>query len=109
MSYSEDLRKLVVCFVEEGGSKSEAVRLFKVSRGCIYSWLKRPCLKPNKTGPKKPWKLDGEALRKHVEGALDAYHRERAVALGVSDFAIRYGLKRLGITRKKNASVPRKK
>ena len=36
MSYSIDLRQRVVDFVRQGGSKSEAARLFGVSRGRVY-------------------------------------------------------------------------
>ena len=109
MAYSVDLRERVVAFVQEGGSKCEATKRFGVSRWCVYNWLSRECLQVQKMGPKAPWKLDPEALKAHVEQYPDAYHRERAVALGVSDFAIRLGLKRLGLRRKKNAAVPRAK
>lgn len=109
MSYSVDLRERVVAFVANGASKCEATRRFGVSRWCVYNWLSRECLQAQKMGPKAPWKLNLEALKAHIEEHPDAYLRERAVVLGVSDFAIRCGLKRLGIHRKKNAAVSREK
>ena len=59
MSYSEDLRRRVVDYVHQGGSKAEAARLFKVSRGRVYAWLSLPpdqlaARKPGPTGPRKP-------------------------------------------------------
>ena len=44
-----------------------------------------------------------EALKRDVEEYPDAYHYERAQRLGVSQRGIGYALKRLGISRKKNA------
>lgn len=109
MTYSVDLRKRVVDFVERGGSKTKAAKQFKVSRWCVYNWLSRETLEPEKQGCPAPWKLSPEALKAHVEAHPDAYQHERALDLGVSNYAIWYGLKRLKMSRKKNASVPRKK
>ena len=59
MSYSIDLREHVIKFTEEGGSKTEAARIFGVSRFMVHYWLK----KKTKTGvvkdaapKKKGWK-----------------------------------------------------
>jgi transposase len=109
LTYSVDLRERVVVFVRNGGSKSEAARQFKVSRWCIYEWLSRESLKPKQQGCPGPWKLSVESLQAHVEAYPDAYHHERAKDLNVSEYAIRYGLKRLKISRKKNATVQRAK
>ena len=109
MTYSVDLRERVVEFVEQGGSKSEAARQFKVSRWCVYDWLSRETLKPEKQGCPGPWKLNPEELKAHVEAYPDAYQYERALDLGVSDYAVWYGLKRLQLSRKKNDAVPGKK
>ena len=50
MSYSSDLRKCVLNFIEAGGSKVEAAKQFGVARTTIYHWLKAPdpfaCQKP---------------------------------------------------------------
>lgn len=110
MTYSVDLRERVVGFVRDGGSKSEAAIRFGVSRWCVYDWLSRgETLEPQKQGCPGPWKLSVEALKDHVRDYPDAYQHERAQALGVSRHVVMYGLKRLGIRRKKNAAVPRKK
>ena len=48
MTYSIDLRQRVVDYVERGGSKASAVRVFNVSRGTIYNWFGRESLMPTK-------------------------------------------------------------
>ena len=45
------------------------------------------------------------ALAEDVESAPDDYQWERAKRLGVSERTIGYGLKRLGISRKKNTKT----
>lgn len=109
MSYSEDLRERVVTFVRAGGSKLKASKLFKVSRWCIYNWLQREGLAAEVRGRRKPYRLCAEALAAHVVAYPDAFLHERAASLGVSRYAVWYGLQRLGISRKKNASVKRAK
>jgi transposase len=109
MTYSEDLRQLVVSFIEEGGSKSEAGRRFQVSRWCLCNGLGRADLAPERIRNAQPYKLDPEALKAHVEQFPDAYQHERAQALGVSRHVVLYGLKRLKLTRKKNGALRRKK
>lgn len=106
MTFSLDLRERVVQFVEGGGSKTEAARRFGVSRWCVYSWLGRETLKPDRQGaPVGPRKISFDRLRVHVEQYPDAYQYERAKDLGVSRHVVMNGLKRLGI--KKNVVVPR--
>ena len=41
MSYSIDLRKRVVDYVENGGRIAQAAGLFQVGRATIYRWLGR--------------------------------------------------------------------
>ena len=46
MSYSLDLRKRLVEFVQAGGSKADSSRMFSVSLWCVNEWCKRDSLKP---------------------------------------------------------------
>ena len=48
--------------------------------------------------------LDEAALKKHVEDFPDLTQNERASHFGVSVSSIAYGLRKLGITRKKKQS-----
>ena len=61
MTYSLDLRERVVAFISDGGSKSEAIRTFKISRDTIYRWLSMEDLHPKKHGQRNR-KLDKKAL-----------------------------------------------
>ena len=103
MSYSIDYRRRVVEFVEQGGRKSEAVRIFKVSRATIYNWLGRADLNPKARGPCDR-KLKKEELAIHVEKHPDALLRERAVHFGVATSTVCMAMKKLNI-RKKNDTV----
>jgi putative transposase len=109
MVYSEDLRRRVLNFLHSGGSKINAAKRFTVSRAIIYVWLKAESLIPAKTGPKGHSKLNVSLLKTLIESKPDAYLDELAAELNVSDFTVAYGLKRLGISRKKNHAIPRTK
>lgn len=108
MSYSEDLRQRVVDFVRQGGSKAEAARLFKVSRGRVYAWLSLPPdqLAARKPGPTGPRKLDLQKLESLLMEQPDLLQKEMAQQLGVCESTIHYARKRLKITRKKDARLP---
>ena len=99
MSYSIDLRERVVGYVRGGGSRTEAARLFQVSRMTLYRWLGAADLhpKPSKTRRRK---LDKAALAAHVRDLPDALLRERAAHFGVTTNAIWVALKKLKITKK---------
>jgi transposase len=57
MSYSINLRKKVIDYVNEGGSKASASKIFEVSQPIIYRWLKKFCLGDlSDPKPKRPWK-----------------------------------------------------
>ena len=66
MSYSIDLRRRVVEFVEEGGTKEKAIEVFKVSRWCVYEWVSREDLAPKNYPQDRERKLDWEGLYKRV-------------------------------------------
>ncbi len=105
MAHSPDLRKRILDFVEAGGKKSDASRLFSVVRSTIDRWLAADDpFAIRKTGPKKMRVIDEEALRKHVADFPDLTQKERAAHFDVSEFCIGYGLRKLGITRKKRHS-----
>lgn len=69
MSYSLDLRERVIKFIEDGGSKVDAARIFFVCRDTIYSWLKKKSVKGTLKDdpPKRSWKkLNPEVLESYV-------------------------------------------
>ena len=106
MAYSTDLRKRVLDFIEKGGKKAEASRRFSIDRSTVYRWVsaENPLVR-KKPGPKKMRVLDEAALRKHVAAFPDLTQNERATHFGVSEASIGYGLRKLGIRRKKNTRI----
>jgi transposase len=48
MSYSLDLRKKVIDYVDNGGSITKAATLFNIGRATIYRWLSREELEATK-------------------------------------------------------------
>jgi transposase len=48
MSYSLDLRKKVIDYVDNGGSITKATTLFNIGRATIYRWLSREELEKKK-------------------------------------------------------------
>lgn len=104
MTYSIDLRKRVVDFVKDGGSKAEASRRYQVSLWCVNDWSKRQDLKP-KTQKRRQRKLDWKALSRHIEEYPDALLRERAQHFNVHINAIWYASRQMKLTRKKNSEI----
>ena len=104
MPYSEDLRSRVRRYVVEGGTKSEAGRIFGVCRSTVYRWIKQPRA-AGKPGRKGPDKLDESALLEDVRAYPDKLLRERAQQFGMSINGIWVALKRLGV--KKNPEIRR--
>ena len=98
-------------YMDEGHTRRETAATFKVSTATLWAW-KRQREETGSLAPKKrkeTWrKIDPEKLRAYVAEHPDAYQYEIATAFGVRLFAMQKALKRLKITRKKNAGVPRK-
>ena len=110
MSYSIDLRLKVIDFINSGGKKTDAARIFGINRITIYNWLKNAdSIEFKKAGPKKPYKTNRDLLSKHLSKSPDKTITELAKALGVSRNAVWYNLKIMKITRKKNVVLHSKK
>src|SRR4028119_1240440 len=107
MSYSIDLRKRVVDYVENGGRIAQAIGLFQVVVATIYRWLGRTDLRATKVKRRKR-KLDCQALENDVKENPDARLIDRAKKFGVRPSAISYALKEMKITQKKNNFVIRR-
>lgn len=106
MAHSRDIRVRVFDFIRGGGSKSEAARIFKVSRGCIYAWLARGNdLSARKPGPQGSHKVDMAALAARLKETPDICLSELAVTFGVYPSTLHYAVKRLRVTRKKNVPI----
>jgi len=103
MTYSLDLRKKAIKYVESGGSQTSAANIFGVSSRTIWNWIQRK--KQGKLEPKKyeasPRKIDDEQLKQLIKKRPDAYLKEIAEVFDVDPSAVFYAFKRLKITLKK--------
>jgi transposase len=103
MSYSVDLRKRAVKYVADGGSQTDASRIYGVSRKTLYNWLHRPTLSPTPKATRDS-KINKTLLASHVASHPDALLRERATEFGVTPSGMWRALRRMGM-RKKNDAV----
>lgn len=104
MTYSTDLRTKALDYIEKGGSKEEASRIFGVTIRTLFNWIKRKktgCLAPNKRKERKPHKIENEKLKAYLQKHPDAYLREIAQYLGAAVTTVFYACKRLKINLKK--------
>ena len=113
-SYSSAFRERAIKFVEaENGSPKEACAVLGIHSSTLTKWLKKYretgeiTPRPRKTYRKR--KVDIEVLKQHVNENPDATLPELAEPFGVFPSTIFYHLKKLGITRKKNNAIRRKK
>ena len=103
MTYSSDFRRKVLSIREEEGlTIAEVASRFHVGVASVVRWLKNP--DPKRTRNKPATKIDMNKLRQDIEDYPDAYQRERAVRLGVSEKGIGHAMRRLGVSYKKNAA-----
>jgi putative transposase len=113
MSYSQDFRELVVKKIHEGMSRSEAEKLFNISRDSIFRWLKMHSKTGNLSDPKrkpyKPKKIDPVLLREAFEKTPDATLEEISRQFNCWPQAIYKRCIKLNITRKKNNTIRRAK
>jgi putative transposase len=100
MAYGMDYRRRVIAFVQEGGSKLEAARLFKVHPETVYEWLKRGMDLSPRPAKTRQRKIDKEALRRHVREYPDALLRERAKVFKVTPEAVCYLMKTMKLVKK---------
>jgi transposase len=103
-TYSLDLRKKCLEFIERHGSIAEATLIFGPSRATIYAWknlAEKDELAPKSRGQKTNYKIDLDKLKEYIKEHPDAHLHEIASEFEVSVMGIHYALKRLGITHKK--------
>lgn len=106
MSYPVNFRKKILAKLEEGHSIRAVAQQFEIDKNTIVEWKKRIEIK--KTRPRKPSKVDDDALRADVEKYPDDYQYERAARFGCGTSTIGDALKRLKITVKKRPYAIRK-
>lgn len=102
MKYSYDLRRKVVEFVENGGSKTEASRRFSVSRRTITYWFARESLRSTPVLSRHR-KIDKNKLIQFVNKNPSAKLCDYAEHFGVSINSIWTVFQKLGIRKKNDA------
>ena len=109
MRYSEDYRKRTIEYRGEGHTLEETHEVFKVSISTIRAWEKQWKEKgtlvpaPVVRGYKK---IEPQRLKTYVREHPDAYLKEIALEFNCCETAVRKAFERLGITRKKDATLP---
>ena len=112
-TYSKDFRHQVMRCVERSKSYEEVCEFFSISRATLYRWIsqlkKTGSLEGQKRGFYHPRKVDRKELQAYLSKNADATLEEISRHFNCSSSAICQWFKKLGITRKKNHSLQRKK
>ena len=103
---SNTFQKKILAKLEEGQSIRAVAQHFEINKNTIVEWKKRIEIK--RTRPRKPSKVNDDALRADVEQYPDDYQYERAARFGCGTSTIGDALKRLNITVKKRPYGTRK-
>jgi len=104
MHYPITFRRKVLAHIEEGMSKRDAARLFKISPQTLYNWLGRNDLKP-RLAKQRHRKIDKARLRAHVKAHPEMLLRERAPIFEVSVPGLSYALKAMKIVKKTKSGM----
>lgn len=103
MTYSLDLRKKALEYLNKGNSKKVTALTFGVTTRSLTNWDKRE--KEGKLAAKKrkkgSYKFKDHALKEYIQKNSDAYLREISEHFKTTAQAIFYACKRLKITLKK--------
>lgn len=105
MTYPTARRRAVLSFIQDGGSKVEAARIFKVSRDTIYRWLKLEDIAPKPPPSSRNRKIDKAALKAHVKKYPDMVLRERAAHFGVVISSMSNALTKMKTRKKKSTTI----
>ena len=107
MTYSLDLRKKVLEYLEKGATEEETARIFGVTARTVSNWKRRQReqnLAPKARRP-SPSKIDSDQLRQYIHDYPDAYLREIAEEFESTLQAVFYACKRLKISLKKRSAT----
>ena len=103
MTYSLDLRKKALDYLDKVGNRQKVTEAFTISLRTLERWIRRKrenCLSPKQRRP-SPSKIDDQKLRLFIQKHPDAYLREIAKQFGATLQAVFYACKRLKISLKK--------
>jgi putative transposase len=105
MSYSVDFRECVISYIESGGSRVSASKIFKVGVETVRRWisLKKETgnVSPKSHGGGHPQKINLVKLKNYVDANPDKTLQEIGVKFSVSHVSIFSALKKLNYVSKK--------
>jgi transposase len=110
MTYSLDLRKKVLKYIESGKTWNSASQTFGVAMRTVANWLKRKKQNklPSQERPKGSYKIDENRLKDFIAQNSDAYLREIAEEFKTTIPAVFYACNRNKITLKKRRPITKK-
>ena len=109
---SLDLREKVLEHFDEFGNKTRTAKVFKISSKTVSNWCNRRAenrLQADKTGPKKPRKVDIEKVINHLKNNTNSTLKDLSEEFDVSHVQIWHALRKNGYVYKKNSALRRKK
>ena len=113
MSYSLDLRERVVLYIESGGSRISASKLFNICERTVRRWLslksESGSLSPREHGGGYPPKINLCLLKQSIDSDVNKTLDDLAEEFAVSRISIWAALKRINYVYKKNSSLQRKR
>lgn len=103
MTYSLDLRKKALKYLDKTGDRKKVVEAFGITLRTLVNWIRREregylSPKPRRSAPSL---IDTQKLQEFVRKYPDAYLREIAEEFGSTPQAIFYACRRLKISLKK--------
>ena len=111
--YSVDFRECVLAYLSRGHTIKSASEVFQVSQKTINNWKKllreNGCCQPCYSSRRSARKIDDALLLQKIESSPDATLEEISQEFSCSPNSVWKRLKILGITRKKNHPICRKK
>lgn len=109
MAYSLDLRQRAIALLDCGRSAREVGEVLGIHDRTVSGWKKRHGegrLAAAYPASRGAYRIDDAALKAHLKEHPDAYLSELAEVAGGTSQGIRDAIKRLGISRKKDAAIP---
>ena len=109
MTYSLDLRKKALKYLDKIGDRKKVAETFGITLRTLANWIRR--MRENSLAPKprrsSPSLIDSQKLQSFIREHPDAYLREIAKEFGSTLQAVFYACKRLKISLKKRPRIMR--
>ncbi|MEX0962320.1 MAG: IS630 transposase-related protein [Simkaniaceae bacterium] len=110
MTYSLDLRKKALRYLDKTGDRKKVVEAFGITLRTLVNWIRREKegVLPPKSRRSAPSLIDTQKLQAFIQKHPDAYLREIAEEFGSTAQGIFYACRRLKISLKKRSPTTKK-